>query len=40
VIYARINHVPDPRFDPASLTPEQRERYSRYKQPLAAATPA
>ncbi|MGV3662495.1 MAG: group III truncated hemoglobin [Prosthecobacter sp.] len=31
VIYARINGVPDPRFDPAKLTPEQRERYARYK---------
>lgn len=31
VIYSRINSVPDPRFDPANLTPEQRERYSRYK---------
>lgn len=31
VIYARINKVSDPRFDPANLTPEQRERYSRYK---------
>lgn len=31
VIYARINNVPDPRFDPANLTPEQRERYARYK---------
>lgn len=31
VIYARINHVPDPRFDPANLTPEQRERYSKYR---------
>ena len=31
VIYSRINRVPDPRFDPANLTPEQRERYSRYK---------
>ena len=35
VIHARINGVPDARFDPANLTPEQRERYSRYK---AAAT--
>ncbi|WP_395749644.1 group III truncated hemoglobin [Prosthecobacter sp.] len=36
VIYARINHVPDPRFDPSNLTPEQRERYARYKpQPAA-----
>ncbi|MFU8894735.1 MAG: group III truncated hemoglobin, partial [Luteolibacter sp.] len=32
VIYSKINHVPDPRFDPANLTPEQRERYARYKQ--------
>jgi hemoglobin len=33
VIYSRINQVPDPRFDPANLTPEQRARYSRYQQP-------
>lgn len=33
VIYSRINKVPDPRFDPANLTPEQRERYARYKPP-------
>lgn len=33
VIFSRINHVPDPRFDPANLTPEQRERYARYKSP-------
>lgn len=32
VIYSKINQVPDPRFDPANLTPEQRERYARYKQ--------
>lgn len=32
VIYSKINAVPDPRFDPANLTPEQRERYARYKQ--------
>ena len=31
VIYSKINNVQDPRFDPANLTPEQRERYSRYK---------
>ena len=31
VIYSRINHVPDPRFDPANLTAEQRERYQNYK---------
>ncbi len=34
VIYARINHVSDPRFDPANLTPEQRERYARSKPSL------
>lgn len=32
VIYSKINGVPDPRFDPANLTSEQRERYARYKQ--------
>lgn len=32
VIYSRINGVPDPRFDPAKLTPEQRERYARYRE--------
>lgn len=32
VIYSRINHVPDPRFDPTNLTAEQRERYRNYKQ--------
>ncbi len=31
VIYSKINAVADPRFDPANLTPEQRERYARYK---------
>lgn len=31
VIHARINNVPDARFDPANLTAEQRERYARYK---------
>jgi hemoglobin len=39
VIHARINHVPDARFDPANLTPEQRERYARYKSPPQPATP-
>lgn len=33
VIYSRINHVPDPRFDPARLTPEQRTRYAAYREP-------
>jgi len=32
VIYSRINKVPDPRFDPANLTTDQRARYARYKQ--------
>lgn len=31
VIHGRINQIPDPRFDPANLTPEQRERYARYR---------
>lgn len=31
VIYSRINGVPDPRFDPAKLTPKQRARYSNYR---------
>lgn len=36
VIHARINGIQDPRADPARLTPEQRERYARYRQ---SATP-
>ncbi len=32
VIYSKINNVPDPRFDPANLSDEQRERYSAYKE--------
>ena len=31
VIYSKINQVPDPRFDPANLTDEQRARYAAYK---------
>lgn len=31
VIHARVNNVPDARFDPARLTPEQRARYAKYK---------
>jgi hemoglobin len=31
VIHARVNNVPDARFDPARLTPEQRERYATYR---------
>ena len=32
VIYSKINGVPDPRFDPANLTDEQRARYAAYKE--------
>jgi hemoglobin len=31
VIHSRINNVPDRRFDPANLTPEQRARYINYR---------
>ncbi|MGK0188831.1 MAG: hemoglobin [Verrucomicrobiales bacterium] len=31
VLYSKINKVPDPRFDPANLTDEQRARYAAYK---------
>jgi hemoglobin len=31
VIYSKIHNVPDPRFDPAKLTPEQRARYANYR---------
>lgn len=39
VIHARINQVPDARFDPANLSPEQRERYARYRQQPQPMTP-
>jgi hemoglobin len=32
VIFSRIHGVKDPRFDPANLTPEQRQRYARYRE--------
>lgn len=32
VIYSRIHGVPDPRFDPERLTPEQQARYASYRQ--------
>jgi hemoglobin len=35
VIYSRINNIPDPRFDPANLTPEQRARYAKYREDAA-----
>lgn len=31
VIHGKINGIPDPRFDPANLTPEQKARYAKYK---------
>ena len=31
VLYSKVNDVPDPRFDPANLTDEQRARYTSYK---------
>jgi hemoglobin len=31
VIHGRINNIPNPRFDPAQLTPEQRARYASYR---------
>lgn len=33
VIYSKINNVPDPRFDPANLTPERKARYAAYRSP-------
>lgn len=32
VIYSKINGVPNPQFDPARLTPEQRARYASYRE--------
>lgn len=32
VIFSKINGVPDPRFDPANLTAEQRARYAAYRE--------
>lgn len=31
VIHLKINRIPDPRVDPANLTPEQRARYAAYR---------
>ncbi len=33
VVYSRIHGVPNPRSDPALLTPEQRARYASYRHP-------
>ena len=32
VIYSRIHNILDPRFDPGTLTPEQRARYVKYRE--------
>ncbi|MBP7951488.1 MAG: group III truncated hemoglobin [Verrucomicrobiales bacterium] len=40
VIYSRINAVPDPRFSPENLTPEQKARYAAYRPENAPATTA
>ncbi len=32
LLHAKVNHVRDERFDPANLTPEQRERYAAYRE--------
>ena len=32
VLYSKVNDVPDPRFDPAKLTGEQRARYAAYRE--------
>jgi len=31
VIHLKINRIPDPRLDPANLTPEQKARYAAYR---------
>lgn len=33
VIHGKINNVPDPRLNPANLTPEQKARYAAYRDP-------
>jgi hemoglobin len=37
VIYSRIHQVPDPRFDPSHLSPEQRARYAAYNENAASS---
>lgn len=32
VIHSKIHAIPDPRFDPARLTPEQKSRYASYRE--------
>lgn len=32
VIHSKIHAIPNPRFDPARLTPEQKERYANYRE--------
>lgn len=33
VIHSKINQIPNPRFDPAKLSPEQRAKYAAYREP-------
>lgn len=40
VLYSKIHNLPDPRFDPANLTPEQKARYASYIKPVDAPEPA
>ncbi len=40
VIHAKINAIPDERFDPAKLTDEQRARYAAYRPAPSATTRA
>jgi hypothetical protein len=32
VIHSKIHAIPNPRFDPANLTPEQQARYASYRE--------
>lgn len=32
VIHSKIHHIPNPRFDPDRLTPEQKTQYASYKE--------
>jgi hemoglobin len=32
VIHTKIHGIPNPRFDPSKLTPEQKARYARYRE--------
>ncbi len=32
VIHSKIHNIPNPRFDPSQLTPEQKARYAKYRE--------